>query len=224
MSAGARIARWLVPLVLLAAWLGIGGVLGPYAGKLGEVATNDQAAFLSQNAESTQVINAQRAFDQKETLPAVVVWTADDDARAQRLTAAQKEAASRSLRSLDGSPGTTGRASPALAAEDGRALRGVVQLRPDLGDELPNALERIEKAAAKVPGTTARLAGPAASQADLSDAFAGIDGILLGVALVTVLLILLLVYRSLLLPFVIIVGAVFALGLACAIVYALARP
>lgn len=41
-------------------------------------------------------------------------------------------------------------------------------------------------------------------------------------ALVTVLVILLLVYRSLLLPFVIIVGAVLALGLACAIVYALA--
>ncbi|MBW5420074.1 MMPL family transporter [Streptomyces sp. BG9H] len=222
MSAGARLARWLVPLVLLAAWLGIGGVLGPYAGKLGEVAANDQAAFLPQNAESTQVIDARRAFDQKETLPAVVVWTAADDQRAQRLTAAQKKAASRSLRSLDGSPGTTGRASPALAAEDGRALQGIVQLRPDLGDELPRALERIEKAAAKVPGTTARLAGPAASQADLSDAFAGIDGILLGVALVTVLLILLLVYRSLLLPFVIIIGSVFALGLACAIVYALA--
>lgn len=222
MSAGARLARWLVPVVLLVAWLGVGGALGPYAGKLGEVATNDQAAFLPRNAESTRVIDAQRAFDQEETLPAVVVWTAGDGERARRLTAAQRDAASRALRSLDGSPGTAGRASPALAAEDGRALRGVVQLRPDLGDELPGTLERIEKAAAQVPDATARLAGPAATQADLSDAFAGIDGILLGVALVTVLLILLLVYRSLLLPFVIIIGAVFALGLACAIVYALA--
>ncbi|WP_369216137.1 MMPL family transporter [Streptomyces flavofungini] len=224
MSAGARLARWLVPAVLLVAWLGVGGVLGPYAGKLGEVATNDQAAFLPQNAESTRVIEAQRAFDQKETLPAVVVWTAEgeSDGSARRLTDAQRDAASRALRSLDGSPGTTGRASPALAAKDGRALQGIVQLRPDLGDGLPDVLDRIDEAAAKVPGTTAQLAGPAASQADLSDAFAGIDGILLGVALVTVLLILLLVYRSLLLPFVIIIGAVFALGLACAIVYALA--
>ncbi|NEA03263.1 MMPL family transporter, partial [Streptomyces sp. SID10116] len=104
----------------------------------------------------------------------------------------------------------------------GRALRGVVPLRPDLGDRLPQVLERIEERAARVPGTTVQVAGPAASQADLSDAFSGIDGILLGVALVTVLLILLLVYRSVLLPFVIIVGAVFALGLACAIVYVLA--
>lgn len=74
-----------------------------------------------------------------------------------------------------------------------------------------------------MPGTEAVIAGPAASQADLSDAFAGIDGLLLGVALIAVLLILLVVYRSVLLPLVIIFGAVLALGLACAVVYALAQ-
>lgn len=222
MSSGTRLARWLVPVVLLVAWLGIGGTLGPYAGKLGEVATNDQAAFLPQNAESTQVIDAQRAFDRDESLPAVVVWTADGSAGAGRLDRAQRDAATRALRSLDDAPGTTGRASPALPSKDGRALQGVVQLRPDLGDGLPTALDRVRRAASQVPGTDVQLSGPAASQADLSDAFAGIDGLLLGVALATVLLILLLVYRSLLLPFVIIVGAVFALGLACAVVYVLA--
>ncbi|MEU5682503.1 hypothetical protein DEJ48_07170 [Streptomyces venezuelae] len=219
---GPRLPRWLLPVVLLVVWLGVGAALGPYAGKLGEVATNDQAAFLPRNAESTRVIDAQRAFDQDESVPAIVVWTADSAAPSGRLEASQKEAATRALRSLDGSPGVAGRVSPALPAEDGRALQGVVPLRPDLGDRLPQVLERIEQRAAQVPGTTVELAGPAASQADLSDAFAGIDGILLGVALATVLLILLLVYRSVLLPFVIIVGAVFALGLACAIVYALA--
>ena len=80
----------------------------------------------------------------------------------------------------------------------------------------------IDRAASAVPGTSVRLAGPAATQADLSDAFAGIDGLLLAVALVTVLLILLLVYRSVLLPLVIILGAVFSLALACAVVYVLA--
>ncbi|MEW2386779.1 MMPL family transporter [Streptomyces venezuelae] len=219
---GPRLPRWLLPVVLLVVWLGVGATLGPYAGKLGEVATNDQAAFLPRNAESTRVIDEQRAFDQEESVPAIVVWTAESAAPSGRLEASQKAAATRALRSLDGSPGVAGRVSPALPAEDGRALQGVVPLRPDLGDQLPQALERIEKRAAQVPGTTVRLAGPAASQADLSDAFAGIDGILLGVALATVLLILLLVYRSVLLPFVIIVGAVFALGLACAIVYVLA--
>ncbi|MEU1277963.1 MMPL family transporter [Streptomyces sp. NPDC005805] len=219
MFSSTRLARFLVPAVLLVAWLGISGVLGPYAGKLGEVATNDQAAFLPQNAESTQVIDAQKAFRQDESVPAIVVWTAPDGGR---VTAEQRAAATEALASLDGAPGVAGPPSPALPAEDGEALQGIVQLRPDLGEELPAVLDEVREAASAVPDTTAQLAGPAASQADLSDAFAGIDGLLLAVALVTVLVILLLVYRSVLLPLVIIIGAVFALGLACAVVYALA--
>ncbi|MET8056898.1 MMPL family transporter [Streptomyces microflavus] len=216
----ARSARWLIPVVLLIAWLGIGGGLGPYAGKLGEVATNDQAAFLPQNAESTQVIDAQKAFQQNETLPAILVWTSKEEGTP--VSEAQREAATGALASLAGTEGVVGGASPALPSEDGLALQGIVQLSPGLGDELPTVLEEVEKAGAAVPDTTVQVAGPAASQADLSDAFAGIDGLLLGVALITVLVILLLVYRSVLLPFLIILGAVFALGLACAIVYVLA--
>ncbi|MCX5460152.1 MMPL family transporter [Streptomyces albidoflavus] len=214
-----RTARILVPLVLLIAWLGVGGTLGPYAGKLGEVATNDQAAFLPQSAESTRVSEEQKAFSADEALPALVVWTAKDGGR---LPADAREAATRSLASLADAGFTAGRPSPALASEDGEALEGVVPLRTDL-DELQPVLDEIKEAAGKVPGTEAVIAGPAASQADLSDAFAGIDGLLLGVALIAVLLILLVVYRSLLLPLVIIFGAVLALGLACAVVYALAQ-
>ncbi|MDH6187768.1 RND superfamily putative drug exporter [Streptomyces sp. CZ24] len=214
-----RTARILVPLVLLIAWLGIGGTLGPYAGKLGEVATNDQAAFLPQSAESTRVSEEQKAFSADEALPALVVWTAKDGGR---LPADAREAATGTLASLADADFTAGRPSPALASKDGEALEGVVPLRTDL-DELQPVLDEIKEAAGKVPGTEAVIAGPAASQADLSDAFAGIDGLLLGVALIAVLLILLVVYRSVLLPLVIIFGAVLALGLACAVVYALAQ-
>ncbi|MFF4897857.1 MMPL family transporter [Streptomyces sp. NPDC001068] len=213
-----RRARLLAPLLLLVVWLGVGGTLGPYAGRLGEVATNDQAAFLPRSAESTEVAGAQRNFRQEETLPAIVLWTAEGGGPVRD----RQAAATRALASLSGAPGLVGRASPALLSRDGAALEGVVQLRPDLGDRLPDALDRVRAAAQRVPGATVRLAGPAASQEDLADAFAGIDGLLLAVALATVLVILLLVYRSVLLPFVIILGAVFALGLASAIVYVLA--
>ncbi|WP_426570120.1 MMPL family transporter [Streptomyces canus] len=226
MSITPRRARWLVPVLLVAVWLGVGGVLGPYAGRLGEVATNDQAAFLPRSAESTEVITAQRAFRQDETLPAIVVWTATGSGAA---TAAddtgiqdRRAAADRALASLADAPGVRGQVSPALPSKDGKAIEGVVPLRTDLGDELAPTLDRIRAAAERVPGTTVHLAGPAATQADLSEAFAGIDGLLLAVALATVLVILLLVYRSVLLPLVIILSAVFALGLACAVVYALA--
>lgn len=225
MPPSARPARLLIPVVLLLAWLAIGGTLGPYAGKLGEVSTNDQAAFLPQSAESTEVLDLQKSFRRTETLPAIIIWTAKDtDGGSPRDRAVQdrRAAATRALAALSGQSGIVGRPSPAVASKDGRALQGVVQLEPDLGDSLPDVVERVRKAADTVPGTVARVSGPAAGQADLSDAFSGIDGLLLLAALVTVLVILLLVYRSLLLPVVIILGAVFALGLACAVVYVLA--
>ncbi|MFD7862025.1 MMPL family transporter [Streptomyces sp. NPDC057682] len=212
-----RLLRWLVPVTLLVVWLGIGGALGPYAGKLGEVATNDQAAFLPRSAESTRVSEEQKAFQTSQTVPAIVVWTGRDGA----LPAGGQRSATRALAALEGQPGVVGAPSPALPSDDGLALSGVVQLRSDLGDALPGTLDRV-RAAAEVPGTAVGIAGPAAAQADLKDAFAGIDGLLLGVALAAVLVILLLVYRSLLLPFLIIIGAVLALGLACAVVYVLA--
>ncbi|MFF9009714.1 MMPL family transporter [Streptomyces goshikiensis] len=211
--------RWLVPVVLLVIWLGIGGALGPYAGKLGEVATNDQAAFLPQSAESTKVLEARRAFERSESVPAIIVWQARDGGD---VTTAQQEEATRALASMAGQRGISEPPSPALRSQDGQALQAVAPLAPDLGDELPAVLDEVRAAADSVSGLSAQIAGPAATQADLADAFSGIDGILLGVALGAVLLILLLVYRSLLLPLVIIISAVFALGLACAVVYALA--
>ncbi|MEW2218077.1 MMPL family transporter [Streptomyces sp. NPDC006990] len=220
MPSAPRLARLSIPILLLVVWIAVGGALGPFAGKLGEVATNDEAAFLPRSAESTRVLDEQKAFDQEETLPAIVVWTSGDG---QSVTRAQRGAASRALDRAADSVGAVGPPTPAFPSRDGEALQGVVQLRPDLGEELPGALEKLRSAAEEVSGTTVRLAGPAATQADLSDAFAGIDGLLLGVALAAVLLILVLVYRSVLLPLVIILGAVFALGLACAAVYALAR-
>ncbi|WP_426404924.1 MMPL family transporter [Streptomyces sp. R-07] len=219
MSAPARWASRLLPLLVLVLWLGVGGGLGPYAGRLGEVATNDQAAFLPRSAESTRVLRAQEAFRQEKTLPALVVWSADGGGPVDPTAQAT---ATRSLASLTGTDGVVGAPSPAFPSADGEALRGIVQLRPDLGDELAVTLGEVEAAVSAVPGTEVWLAGPAATRADLGDAFVGIDGLLLVVALVTVLVILLLVYRSLLLPLLIIVGAVFALGLACAVVYVLA--
>lgn len=220
-SIAASRIRWLIPVVLLIAWLGVGGGLGPFAGKLGEVSTNDQATFLPRSAESTKVLEEQREFQEpgeSDAVPAIVVWVAEDGS----VTPEQRAAATQALASLREAPYATGDVSPALPAEDGEALQGVFQVRADLEDGAEEALADLREAANQVPGTEVHIAGPAATQADLSDAFAGIDGLLLSVALSVVLLILLLVYRSLLLPFVVIFGSVFALALACAVVYLLA--
>ncbi|MCH6161407.1 MMPL family transporter [Streptomyces marispadix] len=214
-----HLTRWITPALLLVVWLVLGGLLGPYAGKLSDVATNDQSSFLPRSAESTRAMDAQKSFQEADTTTAVVVWTV----REGKVDRQQREAATRALASLTGGKGIVGRPSPAVTADDRLALQGAVQLRGDLGHALPGVLDDVRDAASRVEGTKAQIAGPAATQADLSDAFSGIDGILLVVALVVVLLILLLVYRSVLLPLIVILGAVFALSLACAVVYELAK-
>ena len=46
---------WVWPLVVVLVWIVVGGPLGSFAGRLSEVQTNDNAAFLPQSAESTEV-------------------------------------------------------------------------------------------------------------------------------------------------------------------------
>lgn len=65
--------RSLLPAVVMVSWLIIGGLAGPYAGKLAEVQTNDRAAFLPNDAESTRVTAAQRAVQDDDPVPAIVV-------------------------------------------------------------------------------------------------------------------------------------------------------
>ena len=71
-------------------------------------------------------------------------------------------------------------------------------------------------------GLNGYVGGPGGLIADFAAAFAGIDGILLGVALLVVLVILLIVYRSPILPFAVLLSAVFGLSAASLVVYQLA--
>jgi RND superfamily putative drug exporter len=217
--------RWrrLTPVLLVVVvWLLAGGLFGPYAGKLTDVATNDQASFLPESAESTKVNELQREFEDDRTVPAIVVWVARDG----EVDARQREAAGAALAEAAQTPGVSSGA-PGVArlipSEDGRALSAVLPLETGDEERTDEAVTTIRDTAGEVEGMRAYVTGPAATQADLSDAFAGIDGILLLVALCVVLLILLVVYRSVLLPLIVIVTAVFALALACAVVYALAQ-
>jgi len=54
--------RWLVPAVLVIAWLAIAGIGGPTFGRLGEVSSNDQASFLPAGAEATEAQDWQAKF------------------------------------------------------------------------------------------------------------------------------------------------------------------
>ncbi len=213
-----RRRRWLIPALLVIAWLGLGGFGGPFVGKLSEVAKNDNAAFLPRSAEATEVSDEQKAFAPRQVLPATVVAE-----RATGLTAEDRrflDAKAAELGTVPGVVGPLGR--PEKAPRDDQAVQLAVPILAD-----GNPADVVKEVRAKLTGApgglTVLVTGPAGQIADLVTAFGGIDGILLLVAGGVVALILVAVYRSPLLPFLVLLSAVFALGLASLVVYLLAK-
>ncbi len=233
----------VVALVVVAAWLAVGGLGGPYAGRLSEVQKNDNASFLPKGAESTEVIHALAAFADSQSLPYLVVV----EKPSGQLTEADLSAVSQLADGIPGLPlpaigpsatvgdylpGGAGGGPRAVPSQDGKAALIVVSVdsvraAEAVGGTTPlfETAKAIRTAAARMlgPGLTAHVGGPGGLIADFVTAFAGIDGILLGVALLVVFVILLVVYRSPLLPIAVLLSAVFGLALASLAVYPLAK-
>ena len=210
--------RILLPSVLILVWLAAAGMGGPLFGKVEEVSSNDPAAYLPTSAEATKVQELQPEFSDAEGIPAVLLFTSEtelSEAQLGELAAAMEEVAA-----LDGIAGDV---SPAIPSEAGLAAQAFVPIDAEAG--IAEVLEEIEATIAEdtPEGVTVYVTGPAGFTADLAGAFAGIDGLLLVVALVAVLIILLLVYRSFLLPLVVLSTSLFALCVALLVVWWLAK-
>ena len=216
-----RTPKWLrvfLPAVLIIVWFAAAGVGGPYFGKVSEVSSNDQTTFLPESADATQVQKLLGEFTDSDAIPAIAVVVGD-----HKLTAAQVEQISDAVADLTSLPGVGDEVSPALPSEDGMAIQAFVPIQSDaeLSDTVAAASAELQ---ANVPdGTSVYITGPAGLSADLSSAFAGIDGLLLGVALGAVLIILILVYRSFLLPIAVLSTSLFALCAALLTVWWLAK-
>lgn len=217
-SGAPRWLRVLLPGVVIAAWLAVSAVGGPYFGRVDEVSSDDPTAYLPDSAEATTVQRRLGEFVGTGSVPAVVVFTSDapltDDQLAAidaRLTAASE---------LEGVDGGT---SPALPSEDGLAAQAFVPLVAD--DELAAHVAALsaELRSGLPDGVRAHVTGPAGFSAALVSAFSGIDGLLLVVALVAVAVILVLVYRSALLPVAVLGTSLFALCAALLVVWWLAK-
>ncbi|MCA0379335.1 MAG: MMPL family transporter [Actinobacteria bacterium] len=196
--------------MLILIWFAGAGIGGPYFGKVSEVSSNDQTAYLPSSAEATQVQQRLSDFRDSEAIPAVVVFTSE-----QKLTDATLQTLSEAVSALpEKVSGVASDLSPLIPSEDRKAAQAFVPISDtenvkgtvaDLGDKLR---------AVAPQGVTVYVTGPAGFTADLVAAFSGIDGLLLGVALLAVFLILIVVYRSLLLPIAVLSTSLFALTVA----------
>ncbi|WP_394684779.1 MMPL family transporter [uncultured Microbacterium sp.] len=217
-----RVSRWLrigIPSLLVLLWVVGGSIGGPFFGKVDEVATNDQSSFLPQSADATRVSERLTDFTGSDTIPAIVVAsTADGSALSDAQVAALQTLAT-DLAVVDG---ISGEASPPVVSDDGQAAQIFVPI--DSSGEVRDVVEQVrEKVSADVPaGVEAWVTGPAGFTADLVKGFLGIDGLLLIVALLAVFVILVIVYRSPLLPILVLLTSVFALCVALLTVWWLA--
>ncbi|GAA4514232.1 MMPL family transporter [Brevibacterium yomogidense] len=209
----------LLPALLVLVWLAGAGVGGPYFGKVDEVSSNDRTAYLPESSEATVVQNRQGDFTEDDALPAVVVFVSEDTLDDEDLAAIAEAVDT----AVDAVPSVIDGASPPIPSEDGVAAQAFIPLDADADTgEAVTALD--EALTAEVPaGIDVLVTGPAGFSADLAAGFAGIDGLLLIVALSAVFVILLLVYRSALLPFAVLGTSMFALCVALLTVWWLAK-
>lgn len=206
-----------IPALLILVWLVGAAVGGPFFGRVDEVSTNDQSSFLPSSADATQVADVVPDFLGGDSIPAVVVVTGDG-----ALTDAQIAVVQDLSVFLADVEGVNEGVSPPIVSDDGEAAQIFV---PIGADEARDGVEAVRTAVqGQLPdGLEAWVTGPAGFTADLVKGFLGIDGLLLGVALGAVFIILIIVYRSPLLPVLVLATSLFALCVALLTVWWLAN-
>ena len=218
-SAHREPTRWLrigIPVLLALIWLAAGSLGGPYFGKVGDVSTNDRSTFLPESADATQVNERLADFLGEDSIPAVLVVTGDGELTDDEV--ADVQAVVDDIAELDA---VAGDVSPPIPSEDGEAVPVFVPL--DASGEVRETVDEIRALAAEdLSDLQVWVTGPAGFTADLVEGFLSIDGLLLAVALIAVFVILVIVYRSPLLPVLVLATSVFALCAALLTVWWLA--
>ena len=220
--ASSRVPRWLrvlIPSVLILIWFAAFGAGGVSFGALSDVVENDQSQFLPSDSESTRVQELQSGFRSEDVIPAVIVY-----AREGGLTDADTGAIEDDVAAFASIEGVVDEGvSPPVVSDDGEAAEVFVQL--DASTEVDVVVGELRDRIAETSddGLAAAVTGPAGFTADLTGAFAGIDGLLLLVAFAAVFVILVIVYRSPLLPLIVLGTSLTALCASVLAVVALAQ-
>lgn len=212
--------RVLIPTILIIAWLIIGSFGGQVFSKINNVVNNNQSAFLPKSSQSTKVINIQSQFQNTNNLPAIILFTSHNILNKEDIS--YESSLINNIKDQKGILDTI--KNPIIGpipSINHKASEIIVPTITRFGNSL--GINKLKKATIKHPqNLNTYVTGPAGIVKALSDAFSGINGILTYVAVGAVLIILLIVYRSIFLPFIVLLTAVFALTLAILVVYYLA--
>jgi RND superfamily putative drug exporter len=216
-SRGTR-KRWILPALIWTAWIVIVGVMGGLSSKTTEVQKNDNSAFLPKTAEATIVLEQNKRFVDKEVMPTLLVYGRDSG-----LTDADKAAIKMQAGEVATHFGDKLAAPPVTEfSKDGKAAQVALLF---IGSDSKVISEHIHWLRDNIgaDGVSAHVGGLGGILTDIVGVFETVDGLLLLVTVAVILVILLVVYRSPLLPFLVLFSAGAAYTLANGVVYLLAR-
>src|SRR3954447_17203476 len=210
-----RVTKWIV----LAFWIIAVVVLGSFAGKLTEVQNNEASSWLPGNAESTKALDKLEPFQDQNAIPTTVVYSKKSGFTKDDFGTMKEQATE-----LQGMQDVEGKVVGPIPSKDGQAAQTVVTYNvgangwnkmPAIGDNIHDI--------AKLDGATVYIAGSGGQAIDSAQSFEGLDGRLLGFALLAVIVLLLIIYRSPVLWILPIFSVVVALGTAMGLIYFLAK-
>ncbi len=192
--------------------------MGGLSSKTTEVQKNDNSAFLPKTAEATVVLEQNKKFVDREVMPALLVYGRDAG-----LTDADKAAIKQQAGLVASHFGDKLAAPPITEfSQDGKAAQVALLFTGSdsrvVGEHVGWLRENIGAA-----GLDAHVGGLGGILTDIVGVFETVDGLLLLVTVGVILVILLVVYRSPLLPFIVLFSAGAAYTLANGMVYLLAR-
>lgn len=212
-----RYAKWVV----IVFWVAVAAVAAPLAGRISDIQDNNAESWLPADSESSEVMDIAAEFMSSDALPAVVLYV-----RESGLTQADLAAITDDVATFGGLDTLGSEVVGPIPSEDGEAAQVVVPL--DLGPEgWSLAADSVDDLRATAQdgapsGLEVYITGPAASAADSSRAFEGIESTLLYAAAGVVIVILLLTYRSPVLFLLPLAAAGVSLVVSQAVVYLLA--
>ncbi|MFG2787351.1 MMPL family transporter [Streptomyces sp. NPDC048419] len=209
--------RRAVPWVVLGLWLATLVLVGPFAGKFGEVQQNRSVDYLPNSADSTQVARIQDELPGGQATDLVLVYH-----RGGGLTAADRQMAGAQVAEIGTKYELTG-TPKAVPSRDGTTLMyPVSSTGPGQDDKARDAfVDGVRDIANGGAGLSAEVGGPGGLNTDMSKVFGSIDGTLLYATLGVVTALLILIYRSPFLWLVPLASAGVAAGLAMAAAYGL---
>jgi RND superfamily putative drug exporter len=220
-TASRRPRRWLWPLGVIALFLIVGAPIMSAGANLDSIQRNDAEVYLPSNSETTHTIEANKNFAPIDSTTVVLVYTRPDG---RQLTTADRNTlavVTIQLIGIDSENLAAPPAGPIISDHDGKAADIVIQFIGIDDKTIGNDVAFVRSTATDVPGYNKYVAGPGAANTDLLAVYSRINVVLLLVTGIAILIILILVYRSPILPFVVLAVASIALELANGAAYLL---